>query len=505
MLLFCLNHFLLLIQSKLLSKGSDHSFHLALIENIKKNKNRFLLNYPNVIGGKNFAYPHLLHLLLSYLNKQSILKNEREIGRVLNHLSLFVFVIFSLYVYKTMEPEISLNKFIICSGLLYILTPFSFALWNAKNTGISTRGFGIFLVYVYQFFLLEFYLNNNYIMFFPIIITFVIIILSSQLATQFIVLSTPFLVYVYKDIIFLISLLLSFIIFYLFFPKLAKNYFKGQFWHKTIYFKYLAKISILKNRPSIWLDFFYTIWKELFKDFKKGLYYIYLNPIISILVSIPTFGTLCFYLIIKSDYNFTKLELGLLINLTSALFVFIITSFKKTRFLGEPERYIELSLPSIIAFMLMVTDFHQKYLYLNISISIVLLIGQFLVAHYFLKPSILSRKKMLETIKDLNHANNARVFSNNYNVHNSVLETGAKVLLTNLTCNFTGNFSFNEIYKKDFPMVDKSVLLPLAKEFKINCLVIDNSFYRLESVEGSEHLPIINTFNCDNFTIYQFA
>jgi hypothetical protein len=50
--------------------GCDHPFHIGLIKAIKKNNHRFLLNYPYVIGEKNFNYPHFYHWILSFLPKK---------------------------------------------------------------------------------------------------------------------------------------------------------------------------------------------------------------------------------------------------------------------------------------------------------------------------------------------------------------------------------------------------------------------------------------------------
>jgi hypothetical protein len=354
--LLVLNILILFIQAKVTIPESDHPYHLGLINEIRKSKHRLLLSHPNLIGEINFGYPQLLHWVLSFLPKAFLVNYYYFVGAVLNILSSVLFLVFAIWAYPLLHISISIEYFVLYAGLLYVLTPFSWAIWNAKNTGISTRGLGLFLGYLYQFLILLYFYSGSWVFLFFIFITVFIILLSSQFANQFVLLTLPFFAILYHNYFLLVFPLLAFLLFYLINKEVALKFIRGQYWHKTIYYKYLAKVFILKARPSIWRDLIFDIWKNIIKRPATGLLYAYHNPVISITIGIPILGYLLFVFLVRNSFYTTEIEKLLFYNIIIALSVFFLTSIRKTRFLGEPERYVELVIPSIVLLTLSINN-----------------------------------------------------------------------------------------------------------------------------------------------------
>ena len=130
-------------------------------------------------------------------------------------------------------------------------------------------------------------------------------------------------------------------------PGYFLSYIRGQYNHKKIWIKHLAKIDLLKNRPSVYRDFIYDFYK------KKNLKYFLTNPIIEVLTGFPLLLALAYVRpeIFKNN-----------IIIFSAVACFIFTSFRVTRFLGEPQRYIEMALPMLVLMAVKYLTTEQVYL-----------------------------------------------------------------------------------------------------------------------------------------------
>jgi len=507
--LLVLNILILFIQAKVTIPESDHPYHLGLINGIRKSKHRFLLSHPNFIGEINFGYPQFFHWVLSFLPKAFLDNYYYFIGAVLNILSLVLFLVFAIWAYPLLYISISIEYFVLYVGLLYILTPFSWAIWNAKNTGISTRGLGLFLGYLYQFLILLYFYSGSFVFLFFIFITVFIILISSQFANQFVLLTLPFFAILYNNYFLLSFPLLAFLLFYLINKEVALKFLRAQYWHKTIYYKYLAKVFILKSRPSIWRDLIYDIWKNIIKRPATGLLYAYHNPVISITVGIPVLGYLVFVFLVRNTFYTTEIEKLLFYNIIIALSVFFLTSLRKTRFLGEPERYVELAIPSIVLLSLSITN--ESYLSITKTILIVsiLLIGIQFLTQYVLNKVItknnpaIKGQELVKTINQLqNQQNDLRVFSNNQQFLKYVVQTDAKVIYTNLTSLHTGSFSFTEIYPEKYGHISNKVIPRLIKEFDINCFILDTSMCQIHAIPLFNELGFAKHSSTKNFDVY---
>lgn len=501
------NKFLLWIQKKVSSPGSDHPYHLGLINGIRENKNRFIKSYPNIIGEKNFAYPQFLHFVLSFVSQSFLKKHYSFIGEILNFLSLILYLVFIIWVYLIIKPNILIDNFVLYCGLLYILTPFSWAIWNSKNTGISARGLGVLLGFAYQFLVTMYFISGNYIILFFIFSLVFVVLLSSQFAFQYIVLSSPFYAFFYNSIIWVVMPVLAGLIFYILMPRVASNFFKGQYWHKKIYFLHLSKVFILKARPSIYRDFVWDFWINLKKNYKVRLLYIYHNPIVTVFIAIPIFSFLMIKYILNPITIWNGIEQDFVYHIIIGLALFLLTSFRQTRFLGEPERYLEFAIPYIVLTFIVFSDDNSLWLFMLLGISSLLILFQFCIS-YFIKTNVDKRSNNFSKINSVlrnieNDNEELRIFSNNEQILKYLLNDKYRVLKPNLTSKYTGKFLFKDIFRKKYPEIDESVIVPLIKEFNINCFILDTSIYSLLEISHFDDLNFVVTNVSTHFVIYK--
>jgi len=276
-LLISLSSCLLFLQARKNLPGSDHYYHIGIINGIRKNGHKFINKHPNLPYEKHFAYPQFFHWILSFVPKTFWIKYTFVIAITINILSLTIFCYFLRTIYPIVPVEISFHAFFFFSGIAYVLTPFTYSMWNAKNFGISVRGFGLLLGQLFLYFITWYYLYNNSLFLIGLFLISFCIVLSSQFTFQFILLSSVFLFILYEYIIFLFIPVCAILIFIILMPKVSWNFLMGQFGHKFNYYRFIAPKGILKERYSIWRDFIWDFWLCLFQKHDRPLAYIYKN------------------------------------------------------------------------------------------------------------------------------------------------------------------------------------------------------------------------------------
>ena len=160
----------------------------------------------------------------------------------------------------------------------------------------------------------------------------------------------------------IIPLFVSLVLFMVAFPELFKHYIRGQFNHKKNYALYLASIFIMKYRPNIYRDFVYDFWVRLAKiktERTQALNYIYTNPIVELIYGFPFLWATFFFAYRENQLLFSN-ELFIIIGAT--LLIFFVISLNPFRFLGEPQRYLEFTLPLITVAFLRYSPSHSQWI-----------------------------------------------------------------------------------------------------------------------------------------------
>ena len=480
--------------------GSDHYYHVLLIDLIRKNSHRFIKRVDNFLVDTPMVYPQLVHWMLSWFPKEKINFISQLFPSVLNVSSYLAFLFFSIKIYPFTQQvhSIPFEKFLFLVTIIYVSIPYTYNLVNAKNTGISARGLGLVLGQIYLYCLVLFFLEHSVLYLFIGSLVVFLILISSQFGTQFILLASPLLSLYYRHLAPLGMVILSVIIFLIIFPVIGIQYFKGQWGHKRNYFKYFAHFFILKIRYSIWRDWIYDFWKLLLRrdmPITRKLAYISNNSLFIAIFEIPILIILVVSFVLPRggekllDIPFFSTLAGITI---IPLTLFILTTFRISRFLGEPERYIEFSfgLLSIIFVLVFAGSLMTKI----VLIYSFLFIGLKLIIYSSHKRSLTSsesmdhlRKKISELVEA---GDDVRLLANDTEVARFLINSDIKAYCPSWISEREGRFHINEIMTENFPLLRKEILIELVRDYNINLIVIDHtvSQWFLDELKAGDYL-----------------
>ncbi|HIO67398.1 MAG TPA: hypothetical protein EYN41_03600 [Flavobacteriales bacterium] len=465
---------------------SDNKIQLSIVDQIRANNHRFILKHNSFLFCDQMIYPQLLFWMLSFLSMKNYKMAARYLFVVFHLLSALAFVSFLVKVYPYVSEWVdsSLEEVLLYAGSIYIVSPFSYNINNAKNTGISTRGLGLFLgqVVLYSSVLYIFSSDMSYLIISGVSIW--LILIGSAFALQMLVFVIPAMSVIKGDWLIALPCLCAVLFFFITTPRYASRYLSGQFRFKVFYFKYLAKNILLTKRYSVWRDFIWDFWKIAFNKFRhkgriaKGLMYIYDNPAIAVLIGLPFYFPIVALALLHDDVhgNFTGWITPVMLPILLCFGAFIITSFRVTRFLGEPERYAEfaIGLLALIGHLWFVV-FPELVLYILgfcVLLTIVQLIGIRLRLREKSQPGFFDDILQLEDYFEQNEPATVRILSNNNQVSKLMISEKRKVFFGWPYSAQIGSFHFTELYKGD-QYLKSDKIVPVAEEFKIDYFVLD--------------------------------
>lgn len=514
-LLLVINQLILFLQTRHTPESSDHYFHVGLISAIRNNKYKFIEEQPNLLGRKYFNYPQLFHWLLAFAGPDFINKHSMKIGLFLSQLNLICFIFFGYYLQEFLNiTSLPLYQFLIASGVVFIFTPFNFVPWNPKNRGISARGLGVLLGNIYIYITILYILSPGWEYFAALFVVTFIITIASIFTHQYLFFSIFIFSAIFLKPELIVLPFVAYLAFYIMTPKVAKNWLLGSLGHKFTYSKYLAAIFILKSRYSIWRDLVFDIWKKAFIEKKKSraIHYFLTNPMIQILLTFPffTFLAINYYdnyeILIANNPVLAQIFVSIIL---SNFVLFILTSFRITRFLGEPERYFEYSIPllSIFAVYLFADDF---YTYAGLLFFSFLMIAYNL--NWFRNPQQKKSKtpehisKLLKRLQELkkDSSGKARFFGNNNDLPKYLLSNSITVLRPDLSSFYTGSLHFKDIFADSYGYVVPGAWITMIKEFGINYFILDTNIVPRQEIEKTG-LQFTREENVENFVIFHLS
>lgn len=496
-------------QLKTSTPGSDHYVHFGYINSIKDNKHRFITKVNTFINEDDFPDPQLYHWFLSLIPSEFLYKYYNFLGLIFNVLSFIFFGIFLNLIYLELKITTDFNMFVLISGLTYILTPFQFFSWNAKNVGLSARGFGVMLGHLFIYCITLYLITKNFnFLYFSLIFCY-LILLSSQFSFQFILFFTFIASILFLDIYILILPYLSILFFIITFPKWSKVFFIRQRKYKWMYYSLLSKKFGLKLRYSIYRDFiydFYIILKK--KGAVRGFEYIYRNPIIELFLGFP-FIVLFFLYAYDPNVNFTSPNNIISSIIFISLCIFIITSFRKTRFLGEPQRYIEFTLP-IISICAAIYSASITTIIIILGFSVMIIIFELVIIKLMAKRNgngLTTQDKILKLVNFIKSTNvdNNRMISNNLEVLKYFTDKDYKIFNVSILESHTSGLHFDEIFPDNYGLLSIDVMIHFVKSSSIDWIILDtNIISEIEFIESTQNkIKVEHNNSIFNYAIYK--
>jgi len=342
----------------------DTYFHLIQGREIRKNKFHIPENNPQAVLPHVNSYPFLYHFILALFSDKNRLVAERYTGAFFECINTALIFGFSKYLYNTGYLHYLFAPHII--ALFYIFWP---AL-TRSNYGPRTYN-GSPRIMAQCFYIIHIVasaigLINNDIFFFVISLLFgALLIFTAKFALQVLVFfSVPFICFFnYKySYLLVLSVLLSFILY----PKLAGRIIKGYIEFIHFYFKYTReyheylKISKIKEGIKYLKEIASFIKKTFQGKLKPGrlIHWFFQNNFFIHLLFTAQFQ----FVFLLSIFPFiglpeSPLLLFIWIWVLAGFSLYVLTNIKILNLLGEPERYLEYAtFPSLILLFYYLSD-----------------------------------------------------------------------------------------------------------------------------------------------------
>ncbi|MGL4597312.1 MAG: hypothetical protein ACRCYO_07290, partial [Bacteroidia bacterium] len=188
--------------------------------------------------------------------------------------------------------------------------------------------------------------------------------------------------------------------------------------------------------------------------------------------------------------------------------IFLATSFRKTRFLGEPERYIELILPVLICWCVLVLPY---------SLLVALLVYCVVRVSYALLRLALEKttplatyQNELETINQfiyrLQEKQTVRLLCNSTESTKYMLRADLPIFYYWVTATSNDEFHFLDVHATDYNFVTPEVLPRLAKRYQLNTLLIDHHGLKTDVHTIFSDGEILETLiRTERFTLYSLV
>lgn len=323
--------------------GSDHPVHVFLIRGIRSNGYRLFVTVPHLLNVCHCAaIPLYLHWIVSHFRTRAVFWCERLLNPIVNTLHVGLFAGMASYAaFAVGLPWM----FVGLATALFAMTPQFFHALSARNFGLSSRGTGLLLLTL--FYIAAFAVEageSPMASWLALALAGWLIWGFSTFGQQALVILSLLLFVLTGRFVPLLGALMGLTLFIVLHPRYSLSYLRHTLRFIRTYATELAPIYILNRRASIWRDLVWDIWIRFREGSKSAIHYAYENSILVVLLLNPmvvlaTWGSL-------GDGSPANpfLAYGSALS-TCGLIAFVLTSFRFTRFLGEPERYVEVVTP----------------------------------------------------------------------------------------------------------------------------------------------------------------
>jgi hypothetical protein len=323
--------------------------HVFLTRRIRKNRFRLFVRIPDILNDSYCAaVPLYLHWVMAHFPAAAVYWSERLLNPVVNSMHVLLFAGIAAVVCRTegMPPG-----FAGVAACLFALTPQFYHALGARNFGLSARGTGLLLLTA--FFAMSWLLETSH---WPTAGWMALTVLGwliwgfSTFAQQALCILSALMLVLTGRYVPAAGAVLGLGLFIALHPRYSLGYLRHTLLFIRAYAQSLAPIYILERRKSIWRDLVWDIWmRPARQGVAKGLRYAYENSVLVVLLLNPL-AVVCLWTAI-GDAQLHHGPLGFSLSLAlCGLLAALLTSFRATRFLGEPERYVEAITPWAVLF-----------------------------------------------------------------------------------------------------------------------------------------------------------
>lgn len=479
---------LIYISTRLSKLSSDNHFYNFYIQAIRNNGHKMIKRFDRFLNNAEPTDPQFFFWLLSWFPDPAI----KYVALLLNST---LSVILGIILYIVLQST-TLSAYAEIVYIAFLFTPIYFFGSNSRLYGLSARGFGLLLFFLLSWSVYNLELNGFDIGWFVAALAFGFLIWGSNLFAQQAFAGFGLFLLVQGYIWMVILLLSSTLIFLVVCRGYAVRFFKNRYRYLLIYKNILAKKFILQTRESVWGDFLKGFRTRKDRSLGSHLYYILSNPVIQGLFYLPLLPIILFERSRTGDSFFTSTILPavqvrvLFAFIGAGILCFLITSFRGTRFLGEPERYLEIINPFIllVGISVLYKWGGNKAVVSYASGVSVFTISQILL---FIKGISATQntissdtQSIVNAIKQHSSGGDVRFFSNNQDWMKFYLPHNFKMVYYYPTQEKIADIHLDEIMPK-YPIIQENYIERVINHYNINYFLIDKR-YVVTPVSGKE-------------------
>jgi hypothetical protein len=352
--------------------GSDHPVHVFLTRNIRDSGYRLFARIPRLLNTCYCAaVPLYLHWIISHFRAAAVYWCERLLNPVVNTVHVGLFALLALLAARLEGLPVGYVGLATCA---FALTPQFYHALSARNFGLSSRGAGLVLLTV--FFLAAYRVESGLE---PLLSWLALGVFGwliwgfSTFAQQALCIISIILLAVSRQYVPLLGALLGLAVFIVLHPRYSLSYLRYTLRFIRTYRRELAPIYILAARRSIWRDLVWDMWASGAQGLTSALRYAYGNSLVVVLLLNPLSVMACWAALAGRLPPRGLIAYAGTVALSGVL-AMLLTSFRATRFLGEPERYVEVVTPWSVLCAAYVLVSQQQWLLLVATIALFLLL-----------------------------------------------------------------------------------------------------------------------------------
>lgn len=324
--------------------GSDHAVHSFLIRAIRQGGFRMFVRIPRLI---NASYVGALPLYLHWIFAHFPLSVMRRAEKLLNPTASAVHVVVVGAIAAVAAGRSGLpDSYIAAVALSFALTPQFYHALSARNFGLSARSLGLVFLTGVFFAVWSATANPSDQMTWLLLLGSCYLTWAfSTFGAQALVLCSVALTVITGEPYALLGAAGGLAVFVVVHPRYSIGYLRHTARFIRAYAHELAPVYVLERRYSVWRDLVWDIWRRLAVSPRAGFRYAYENSALIVLVLNPLVPFAAAGRIFGDSTELNGLPLFACDVALAGLLAAVATSFRPTRFLGEPERYVEAVAP----------------------------------------------------------------------------------------------------------------------------------------------------------------
>jgi len=455
--------------------GSDHPVHRFLVRAVRKNERRLFLQIPGLLNRTLCgALPIYMHWVLSWFSPSGLRWAERLLNPLVSALHVLLVAGIALVATKSDGVEDINSALTACA---FGLTPQFYHSFSARNFGLSARSIGLLFLTVF-FACAQSTISDGGLDWLSLIGSSWLVWGFSTFATQSMVLFSLVLILIAGTVVPLVAVAAGAALFVLVHPAYARSYLRSTLDFIITYAKQIAPIYILQQRYSIWRDLVWDAWCAFRQGPSSGVRYAYDNSILVVLLLNPLVCIGCW------DFLWGGMRSGGIRGFAGAISaasvaVVVLTSFRRTRFLGEPERYAEAAAPwgALAAIPAIADSLGTASVVWILVLFLVVDLAQVTLSGFVarrLRANQSSLDKLTAAIDGLRI--DVRLCSNNEQITKRLMLHDWKFACCISASDDYCGLSFSEAFPR-YPMLRRKSMERIVAECRVNVCVFDRSLF----------------------------